>query len=228
MNKPVKYAVALIAGVAAVGAVAVVALPILARSASLEAAASLQQVVPTVVDTPDDIRSTSGTGRAWQIDADSSVGYRMRVASDMVVDGSTSEISGMITRTDTEVTDAEFMLDLSTLTSDSRAHDTLLRALVLATGGNSTASFVLTQSVPIDPDAEGPQTVPITGVLTVRGVSTEVTAEAEVEFDDESGTITGSLPVDLERYGISLPDLGVVSASDTAYIDVDLVTSPAG
>jgi polyisoprenoid-binding protein YceI len=234
VNSTAKYALALVAGVAAVGVVAVVALPIVSRGVTLDPSASVQQVVPTVFDSPDD--STDGTGdesHSWHLDPASTVGYRISSGDD-VVSGETSELSGVIMMSGNRLTDAEFMVDLSTLDSDHGQLDALLQTLILA-GGGSTASFVLTEPVDlgdaIDTAADtvpAPRTISIVGALTVRGITNPVTAEVSLAFDGDSGVMTGSIPVDLAAYGIEVPDLGVLDLDDTAYIDVDLVASPAG
>jgi polyisoprenoid-binding protein YceI len=229
VNKTAKYTVALIAGVAAVGVVAVVAVPIVSRGAEVDMTATLQQVVPTVFDSPEGTDENSFS--SWTIDSDSSVGYRMTTTDDLEIGGSTDRISGRIGVSDDQVTDAEFMVDLSTLVGDDPARAALLDTVIAATGGNSMASFVLTQPAVIPPADEsdagsGSEGVPIVGVLTLRGISNEVSGEAELVFDDETGTVTASIPIELSAYGIPT-SLGVVDLDDTAYIDVDLVATPA-
>ncbi|MGD8168947.1 YceI family protein [Herbiconiux sp. P16] len=233
MNSTAKYALALVAGVAAVGVVAVVALPIVSRGVTLDPGASVQQVVPTVFDSPE--HSADGSGaetQSWHLDAASTVGYRISSGDD-VVSGETSELSGVIMMSGDRLTDAEFMVDLSTLDSDHGRLDTLLQTLILA-GGGSTASFVLTEPVDLgdaidaaDDSEPAPRTISIVGALTVRGITNPVTAEVSLAFEGDSGVMTGSIPVDLAAYGIEVPDLGVLDLDDTAYIDVDLVASPA-
>ncbi|WP_382305229.1 YceI family protein [Herbiconiux sp. UC225_62] len=234
MNTTAKYALALVAGVAAVGVVAVVALPIVSRSVTLDPSASMQQVVPTVFDSPgqtgDGSRDESQT---WHLDPASTVGYRISSGDDEV-SGETSDLSGVIMMNGDRLTDAEFMVDLSTLDSDRGQLDVVLQSLILA-GGGSTASFVLTEPVDLgeaidaaDGTEPEPRTVSIVGALTVRGITNPVRAEVSLAFDGDSGVLTGSIPVDLASYGIEVPDLGVLDLDDTAYIDVDLVASPAG
>jgi polyisoprenoid-binding protein YceI len=227
VNKPAKYAVALMAAVVAVGAVAVVAVPILARG-SLQSSAASQRIVPTVMAVPENAVATP-TATTWRLGPDSSVGYRMSTVDGLEVSGSTTEIEGVISRAGQTVTDAEFMLDLSSLVSEGDARTMLLQALVAATGGNSTATFVLTEPIDLSsatPTVDGEEVVPITGVLTVRGVSNEVHADATVDFGDTRGTVTASIPIDLPSYGISLAGFGVVEVEDIAYIDIDLEAQP--
>jgi polyisoprenoid-binding protein YceI len=234
VNSTAKYALALVAGVAAVGVVAVVALPIVSRGVSLDPGASVQQVVPTVFDSPE--QNTAGTGdesHSWHLEPASTVGYRISSSGDDVVSGETSDLSGVIMMSGNRLTDAEFMVDLSTLDSDDGGLDALLQSLVLA-GGGSTASFVLTDPVDLGETMDSAsaaepaaRTITIVGALTVRGITNPVTAEMSLAFDGESGTMTGSIPVDLAAYGIDVPDLGALELDDTAYIDVDLVASPA-
>ncbi len=236
MNSTAKYALALVAGAAAVGAVAVVAVPIVSRGVSLDPSASVQQVVPTVFDAPQgDGAAAADATVSWHLDPASTVGYRVSAGGDEVVSGETTDLSGVIMLSGDRLTDAEFMVDLATLESDDTALDTLLRSFVL-TGGGSTASFVLTEPVDLsdalDAADEGDETaarpVTIVGALTVRGITNPVRAEVALRFDGETGRMTGSIPVDLEAYGIAVPDLGVLDLDDTAYIDVDLVATPAG
>ncbi|NQX34006.1 YceI family protein [Herbiconiux sp. VKM Ac-2851] len=228
MNRSAKTAVALMASVAAIGAVALVAVPILARSMTLDQSATVQAVMPTVFGTPDDQLDGADESTSFSIDRSSSIGYRMESSSgDDLVSAETDEISGVIARTGDTITTAEFMVDLATLAGDGGPRNAVLSALLAATGGNSTASFVLSDPVAL-PEAGGdPVETTITGTLTVRGISHEVQAQAEIGFDGESGTLTGSIPIALSDYGFSSTALAVVGASDTAHIDIDLVAAPA-
>jgi polyisoprenoid-binding protein YceI len=234
VNSTAKYALALVAGVAAIGAVAVVAVPIVSRGLSLDPQAAVQQVVPTVFDAPEDASAgAAGETSSWHLAPSSTVGYRVSAPGDHVVSGETSDLSGVIMMSGNRLTDAEFMVDLSTLESDQAGLDALVQSLVLA-GGGSTASFVLSEPVDLGEavDEESdlppvPRTMSIVGALTVRGVTNPVTADVSIAFDGESATMTGSIPVDLAAYGIDVPDLGVVGFDGTAYIDVDLVATPA-
>lgn len=226
MYRTVKITVALLAGVAAIGVVAVVAVPIVARSVNLDPSALVQKVVPTVMAAPDAAASpTDSNSTNWTLDPSSTVSYRAELGGRLSVSGSTNQVSGVIAVSDDRVTDAEFMLDLATLSSGDGVRDSLLNALVAATGENTTASFVLTQPVELGA-ADGTTTVPVVGVLTLRGISNQVDADAQLDFGQDSGTMTASIPVDLAAYGISLADLGVTGDASTASIDVELVAVP--
>jgi polyisoprenoid-binding protein YceI len=141
------------------------------------------------------------------------------------VSAHTNDISGVIARTGDTITTAEFMVDLATLGGDGGPRNTVLAALLAAAGGNSTASFVLSEPVALPSAGAEPVETTITGTLTVRGVSHEVAAEAEIGFDGDAGTLTGSIPITLADYGFSGTALDVVGADDTAYIDIDLVAA---
>ena len=222
MNNTVKYTVAVMASVVAVGAVAVVAVPIVSQGVSLDPGATMQQVMPTVFDSPDGTLTGSQTTTSWHLDPESTVGYRVASTDGDVVSGHTSDLSGVVMMSGSRLTDAEFMVDLSTLVSDDGTRDAVLRTIVFATGGNTMASFVLTEPVEV---AEGQSEGEIVGDLTIRGVTNEVRAEVQLDFDGDSGAMTGSIPVDLAAYGIQVPDFGVIELDDTGYIDVDLVAS---
>jgi polyisoprenoid-binding protein YceI len=226
VNRPAKTAVALVVSAAAIGAVALVAVPILARSMTLDTTSTVQAVMPTVFGSPDDRADSSVESTSFDIDSASTIGYRMDDSSgDELVSASTNEIVGVIARTGDSITTAEFMVDLATLSGDGSSRGAVLAALLAATGGNSTASFVLSEPVPL-PSADGePVETSITGTLTVRGVSHEVVADAEIGFDGDSGTLTGSIPITLADYGFPGTALDVMGADDTAYIDIDLVAA---
>jgi polyisoprenoid-binding protein YceI len=215
------------ASAAAIGAVALVAVPILARSMTLETSATVQAVMPTVFGTPDDQVAGASESTEFDIGSSSSIGYRMESTSgDDLVSARTTDISGVIARSGDAITTAEFMVDLATLAGDER-RNAVLSALLAATGGNSTASFVLAEPVPLPEPGDGPVETTITGTLTVRGVSHMVEADAEIGFDGETGTLTGTIPIALADYGFSSTALAVVGAADTAEIDIDLVAEPA-
>lgn len=232
MNNPVKYSVALVLGIAAVGAVAVVALPILGRTLATETSASVQQVVPTVFDSPGTGLSPDPASETWVLQPSSTLGYRVSTTGDEEVTGSTSDLTGVVAVTGDRLTDAEFMVDLSTLVGRGDSRDAVLGALVLATGGNPMASFVLTEPItlpdtPSDNGQTAVESVPIVGTLTMRGISNPVSAEGRLSFDASSGTIQGSIPVDLSAFGMTLPEIGGLTVGDTAYLDVQLDVSPS-
>ncbi|MFB2555808.1 YceI family protein [Herbiconiux liangxiaofengii] len=228
MNRTSKTAVALVASAAAVGAIALVAVPILARSMTLDTAATVQAVMPTVFGSPVDEADGGAESTSFFIDGSSSIGYRMDESSgDELVLARTSDISGVIARTGETITTAEFMVDLATLSVDGGPRDAVLGALIAATGGNSTASFVLSQPVDLPEAGSGPMATSITGTLTVRGISRPVTADAVIDFDGDEGTLTGSIPVVLTDYGFPPEALAAVGADDTAHIDIDLVAEAA-
>jgi polyisoprenoid-binding protein YceI len=119
--------------------------------------------------------STTGDG-SWTVTDDSVVGYRVQEvlfgqSADAV--GRTSAITGTMTLDGATVTDASFVVDMTTVTSDESRRDAQFDGRIMETSVYPTAMFTLTQPIDLGtlPDANTDVTATATGELTLHGVT---------------------------------------------------------
>lgn len=108
--------------------------------------------------------------------------------------GKTAAVTGALVLDDKGVIVApasEFVIDLSTLTSDQARRDNYLRRNTLRTAEHPRAVFVPTaaQGLTFPLPTAGEATFQLTGNLTLRGVTRPVTWDVRAQF--ASGAVTG-------------------------------------
>ncbi len=177
--------------------------------------------------------TTSGT---WTVDttianADGTGTFAgFRVEEELVGIGATTavgrsgNVTGTLTVVGTEVTAAEFTVDLADITSnDSRR----VRAINSALGTSQfpSATFVLTEpfdvgSVP----AEGERiSASVVGDLTVHGVTRSTTVAIDAQVENGVLVLVGSAPVTFSDFGIATPSAPIVaSVDDHGVIEIQL------
>lgn len=147
----------------------------------------------------------------WTTTGDSIVDYRVDEAVagvlDETVTGRTNAVNGTITIRNSQLIEATFDVDMTTLDSGSTARDAALQRSQLATNDYPTATFTLTDPVTLDNATE--VNVIATGNLTLRGRTAVVEAEISARIIDNELQVLGTTPVDLDTYDIDLNPPGV-------------------
>jgi polyisoprenoid-binding protein YceI len=169
----------------------------------------------------------------WVATDASQVGYRVKevlFGVDTEAVGRTNEVQGALTIDGTQVTGADFTVDVASITSDESRRDNAFRGRVMSADEFPNATFVLTQPIELGvTPTDGAQiTTQATGELTLRGVTNPVTFD--VTAKQESGLIgvQGSIPVVFNDYGIANPSTGGVQTEDDGVVEFILVFEPAG
>ena len=108
----------------------------------------------SAVSTPDQGASTVGRdpGGLWRVTDGSTVGYRVNEVlfgqkSEAV--GRTSDVTGSVTVKNVKLSAAEFVVDMTTVTSDQSRRDDQFNGRIMETATYPTASFKLT--APVEP-----------------------------------------------------------------------------
>ncbi len=159
----------------------------------------------------------------WTVAA-GEAGYRIReklarlpAPSDAV--GRTSDVTGQLTLADAAggglvAHHARFKVDLTTLRSDESSRDEKVFPLFLEPGNQGTPQFpaatlaVPSVSVPAAARSGTPVTLPVSGSLTIRGVTRDATFRLQARLTGTRIELTGSTTFPLTRYGIATPDFG--------------------
>jgi len=217
MNQRTKVWAGIGAGVVVLGVVAVVVGPGLYAdwaNSNAEAAPTLEageQGAP--------VEATDGT---WTVADGSFAGYRVHEVlrgQDVTVTGRTEQVTGTVTVEDGSITAAEVEVDMASIATDQPPRDGYFRDQALQVGTFPTATFTLTAPAEV-PD--GATSARLTGDLTIRDVTREVTVDAQVAATGGTVQVVGSVPITFEDYGVQAPALGFVTVEDTGSIEFDL------
>lgn len=123
--------------------------------------------------------------------------------------GRTTAVTGSITVADGQVTEGSFEVDMTELRSDEGRRDNAIRTRGLQTAQFPTATFALTQPATVPELAQGQvATLPVTGELTLHGVTRPLDLDLNVKASGERFVIQGSAPVVLAEFDIEPPNVG--------------------
>ena len=174
---------------------------------SSEAAASAIEGTWTV-DTETgafDFESATGTFAGFRVQEELAA-----IGSSTAV-GRTGDVTGSFTIEGTTVTEAEFEVDLTTITTnESRRDDRVQEALETETF--PTATFTLTEPLDLGAGAGDGEAVSVTAVgdLTIHGVTESVEFPLEAQLVDGTVVLVGSIDQTLSGYDIEAPTAPVV------------------
>ena len=193
---------------------------------------SPQQTPETVVTPPQPDAGMGGV--VLEISSGSEARYRVReqlafldFPNDAV--GVTQDVEGKLVLGPDGAVSAEDSLikvDLSTLQSDEDRRDNYVRNRTLATGQYPHTEFVPTTISGLEwpLPSTGEASFSITGDMTVRDVTKEVTWETTAQFSD--GRITGTATTDFtfDDFDLSVPSVAVVlSVENNIRLEIDFV-----
>jgi polyisoprenoid-binding protein YceI len=172
----------------------------------------------SVAPTPD-VAALDGT---WAIAADSSAGYRVDEVlngADVTVAGTTDQVTGQVVITGGDLADADVTVDVASITTDTARRDGYFRDNVMDVAANPTATFSVTETADLPELTGTPVTVPVTGELTLAGVTKPVQTEISVVRTAEGVDVSGAVPVTFGDYGIDAPNLGFVRVDDQGQVE---------
>jgi polyisoprenoid-binding protein YceI len=142
--------------------------------------------------------------------------------------GATKQISGSVTISSDGTIDpaSQFVVDMSSLRTDSDRRDNFVRRNVLQTDQYPTAVFVPTRvsglAFPLPPSGE--VNFELTGDLTLRDVTREVTWQVSGTMDGEQAVGMATVRLSFEDFNITKPRVAsVLSIEDHIDLEVDVV-----
>lgn len=139
--------------------------------------------------------------------------------------GRTGDVTGTFTIDGTEVTDAEFTVDMTTITTNESMRDRRVQD-ALNTAQNPTSTFELTSPIGLGADAATASKVDAKakGDLTINGITKAVTFPLEARLVDKTIVVVGSLEVTFSDFDVEVPSSPkVVSADDHGKIEIQLL-----
>lgn len=218
-----------VVGTVVLVAVLAVAVPfVYARWIAPEAAA------PLTVGTAQPDAPVDELVSAYTVDEGSEVGYRVgEVLFGQRVDavGRTSDVSGQVDLSGTQVTSGEVTIRMGTVTSDDGRRDEYFTADLMETDRYPTSVFTLTGPLELGPEfAEGtPAEVTATGTLTVKDTTREVEFPLTAAREGDSINASGAIPLAFTDFEIEPPSFGdVVQVDDTGEVEFLLSLTPTG
>ncbi|WP_369141261.1 YceI family protein [Modestobacter versicolor] len=177
---------------------------------------------PTVQAQPSDAALVSETDGSWTVGTGSSAGYRVHEVlngADVTVAGTTDQVTGAVVIGGGDLADADVTVDVASIATDNGRRDDYFRGNVMDVGANPTATFSVTQPADLPELSGTPVTVPVTGELTLRGVTQQVQTEISVVRTAEGVDVSGSVPVTFGDYGIGPPNLGFVRVDEQGEVE---------
>jgi polyisoprenoid-binding protein YceI len=203
--------------------------------------AAVDQVTDTTASGPTDTTAAaSGIDGTWAVDTETGefdfetasgtfAGFRVQeelssVGSATAV-GRTGDVSGSFTIEGTTVTEADFEVDLSTITTNESRRDSRVQD-ALETDQFPTATFTLTEPLDLGDGAADGEAVSVTatGDLTIHGVTESVEFPLEAQLVDGTVVLVGSIDQTLTGYDIEAPSSPVVlSISDEFTVELQFL-----
>ncbi len=148
--------------------------------------------------------------------------------------GKTSQISGsIVVKSDGTIdsSNSKFVVDLSTLATDSSMRDNFIGRAVLQTGQYPNATFVPKEvtGLPASLPTSGNVAFKITGDLTIRDVTKSVTWDVTGSVDNGTATGVATTSFTFEDFGLTQPHVGMVlNIVDHIALEVDITLQKAG
>lgn len=231
MSVPSRYTVALMGAVMLVAACGGAATP--------DAASATPTPTATPVDSP---TAATASGSAWTVSDKSKATIRVReqlvgvsLPSDAVLTATGAKGSFTLNSDGTFASGSKITFDLTTLASDERDRDNFIKNDTLRVRQFPTAEFVPTKtsglSVPLA--TSGTFTFTVTGNMTIKGQTKEVTFDVTAKRDgsDLTATATANPSWKFGDFGMTAPSVPfrVLSVTDEIRVAIDLVaTGPKG
>ena len=169
--------------------------------------------------------ATGSVAGNWQVTGGSEAGYRvdevLNGQSNTAV-GRTAAVTGGLTATPTQVTKAQFTVDLTKVASDQARRDAQFQDRIMQTSQFPTASFTLVDPIKLAQlaTAAGARTVDAHGTLALHGTTKDVTVPLTVVRSGATFTVSGQVPVVFADYRIDNPSFGFVRTEDQGTIEV--------
>ena len=164
----------------------------------------------------------------WILTGDSVAGYRVFKEfvglSNFEAVGRTSSITGDLNIGANVVTDAEFQVNIASITSDDPRRDAQFRGPILSAEIFPFATFTLTSPIELNDAALSGEaiTVDATGELTLRGVTNEVEIPLTARLVGDEVQVAGSIDVIFEDFDIDPPFTPTIVVDEVGVIEFSL------
>jgi polyisoprenoid-binding protein YceI len=183
-------------------------------------------------DSTTDVAADGSIGGDWTVTDGSVAGYRVEeilFGQSAEAAGRTEGVTGTMAVAGTTIESAEFTVDLTTVVSNEERRDNQFHGRIMETATFPTATFTL--SAPVQLDAVPPDlteiSVPVTGELTLHGMTQTVTVELLARRSGATIEVNGTIPITFSDYDIDNPSGGPAQVGDEGEIEFLLVFAQA-
>jgi polyisoprenoid-binding protein YceI len=187
--------------------------------------AALEKDAPpaaTVQAQPEDATLSVDTDGTWTIGPHSAAGYRVDEVlngANNTVAGTTDQVTGSVVVAGNRLTTAEVTVQVADVATDNGRRDAYFRGSVMHVDEHPTAVFRVTEPADLPQLTGTPVTVPVTGELTVAGVTRPVQVQLAAVRTPDGVDVSGSIPVTFSDYGIQAPNLVFVRVEDAGSVE---------
>ena len=162
---------------------------------------------------PTGASAAGGITGTWKVSAGSIAGYRVQevlIGQNSTAVGRTTDISGSINVTGSELSSANFTVDMATVKSDQSERNTQFDGRIMDVSTYPTATFHLTHAVALDgPPAVGTSVhYTATGKLTMHGSTKTVTFPLSAERTSGGIEVLADINIVFSNWDISNPSIG--------------------
>ena len=170
----------------------------------------------------------------WTVISGSQAGYRVQEvlfgASHAAV-GRTSQVSGGMVISGTQITAADFTVNMSSVKSDQGARDYQFRTFIMDTADYPHSTFRLTEPIGLGAVPAVGQKIDeqATGELSLRGVVRPISFELSAERTSATQIdVNAEIPITFSLWHIPNPSFAVAQVGSTGTLEVLLQLSPTG
>lgn len=172
--------------------------------------------------------SPSGIDGTWKVATGSQAGYRVKevlFGQSTEGVGRTDDVTGQFVIAGSRLTTGSFTVDMTTVASDENRRDNQFRGRIMDVSSFPTSTFEVTEPVALSSvPADGtPVDLRVTGELTLRGTTREVTVDLEAQRSGASIKVAGSIPIVFDEWGIPNPSFGPAETEDSGELEFLLV-----
>lgn len=194
--------------------------------------------VKDVIATPNPASTPSGTAAAvdaaqvdgsWTIQPSSEVYFSVTTSKE-TVNFSVKSVEGswQLNTADATKNTAEGSVDLNTLSSGNSQRDNHVKdADYLQVSDHPKASFAVTSFEQLPAEWKEGEAIPfkMTGTLTIRGVTKEVTFDSKAQYTQGKINLEGSTVVTFDDFGMKNPHTVVLDTQNDVTVQLRLVLS---
>ncbi len=162
----------------------------------------------------------------WVVTAGSIAGYRVNellFGQTHTAVGRTSKVTGGMAVSGTEVTAADFKVDMTSVKSDQGSRDVQFRGFIMDVADHPDASFRLTSPIQLGsvPSVGQQITEQAVGDLTLRGVRRSITFTLQAErISADAIDVNAEIPIRFSEWGIPNPSFAVARVGGTGTLEV--------
>lgn len=182
--------------------------------------------------------ATTDINGEWQIvigspPNSSSVGFtfeELLPGERTVTSGSTQDVTGYVTIEDGVLTAGEVVVDMTDVQTDRAVRDESVRNKLFETSDYPESTFVITEPADVSqlPDDGTVGTVELTGDLTIKGHTNEVTGEMDALRDGDRVIVSGDIIINRHDYGVESPEFIAAEIADEGEVNIRLALSKEG